>query len=178
MEAVREQFIATQPPEESSTVQRWPPSSGQEASVSQDWVALHVEVPQHVLCGFFVPPQTFAHVGPIHFLVSSALEIGFAWDFGQEVVDSCRPVLSSLLGKDTVATDLCMRKGFRGESGFDPQGKIRNVVEGHSIWRCLELVFYSVRLTLRIFLCRFCGGPDGDGHFVTGLFFSPTCSPS
>ena len=82
---------------------------------------------------FWIMPLGVLLHGPIHLLISSALEICFAWDSEQEgwiraglppVRMMARPVQhfrGAIFSawQDTVAAELCKRNGFRGKFGFE-----------------------------------------------------------
>ena len=136
--------------------------------------------------------------GPLHLLSASAAEIGFFWD--PDILAWVRPglhPLSDLAGpaqhlkaailedwRDKVSIDLCGRKGFRSGPLLDVRGSLqllhssrvrerdkallRSIMVG-GVWNG----FLLGRLRSQAVPCRFCGAPDGDGHFLGECTFPP-----
>ena len=83
--------------------------------------------------------------GAVHLLISSTLEIFFAWDSEQEgwiraglpplrmMAEPVQHFRSAIFSawQDTVATDLCNRKGFREKFGFHMFGSHQLLVCPH-----------------------------------------------
>ena len=84
--------------------------------------------------------------GPVHLLLDSAAEIGFAWDSG--IPGWCRPfgVLSSMLGEIKVS----------GESKIRPLLNLKvslHLLNSTHVWERDDTLLQA--------RFRFCGGPDG-----------------
>ena len=132
--------------------------------------------------------------GPIHLLLASAAEIGFQWDSHSLAwVRPGLPLLGNLAGpvqhfrsaildawRNKVAADLCRRKGFRGGSLLDICGSLQLLDSSHvrerdkALHRAIMVGgvwngFLLGHLRGQPVPCRFCGGPDHDGHlFCSG----------
>ena len=137
--------------------------------------------------------------GPLHLLSSSAAVFGFFWDPGALAwVRPGLPPLSNLAGpvqhfkgaileawRDKVSSNLCCRKGFRGGPLFDVHGSLQLLTSSHvrerdkALLRSIMVVggvwngFLLGRVRCQIVPCRFCGAPDGDGHFLGECTFPP-----
>ena len=83
----------------------------------------------------------------------------------------------SILGawRDLNSADLCRRKGFRGGPLLDFRGTMQLLFSSHVRDRDKALLrgilsggvwngFLLGKVQGENVLCRFCGGPDGDGH--------------
>ena len=140
--------------------------------------------------------------GPIHLLLSSAMSLGFSWDS-----DSCvwlRPGLPALCQvsrlfqffreavwdawRTKVAGDLSS-PGFLGGRYLDFRGSLKLLSSPHlrggdkgllrrilsgGVWNGYLLSFVRGEIVP----CRFCGGPDSDGHLFLGVPSSHFCSYS
>ena len=127
--------------------------------------------------------------GPVHLLLSCSMSLGFSWDS-----DSCLwlwpglPALCQVSGpfqffreavwdawRTKVAGDLSSRAGFRGGRYLDFRGSLKLLSSPHlrggdkgllrkllsgGVWNGFLLSFVRGEIVP----CRFCGGPDGDGH--------------
>ena len=114
--------------------------------------------------------------GPVHLLVESASSVGFQWCLDgfcwnrpglpqlpmvegpyQHFQDS---VLDTL--RDLNAADLCRRQGFRG-------GRTASSDPFWGVWNG----FLLGNMRRDNVPCRFCGGPDGDGHLFWECSYTP-----
>ena len=121
--------------------------------------------------------------GPVHLLVSSALSLGFSWDS-----DRCVWIRPGLPARDAwrtkVAGDLSSRAGFRGGRYLDFRGSLKLLSSPHlrggdkgllrgilsgSVWNGFLLGFVKGEIVP----CRFCGGPDHDGHLFWECPYPP-----
>ena len=127
--------------------------------------------------------------GPVHLLVESASSLGFHWCLDGFCWD--RPGLpqlpmiegpyqhfqDSILNalRDLNAADLCRRQGFRGGPLLDFRGSMQLLDSSHVRDRDKALLrailsggvwngFLLGNMRRENVPCRFCGGPDGDGH--------------
>ena len=86
--------------------------------------------------------------------------------------------------KDSVAADLCSRKGFRGGPFLDFEGSMQLLVSSHVRSRDKALLrgilsggvwngFLLSKVRGENVPCRFCGGVDGDGHLFWDCTFLP-----
>ena len=127
--------------------------------------------------------------GPLHLLVDSAAALGFRWCSGGfcwsrpglprlPMVDGpLQHFKEAILGawRDLNSADLCRRKGFRGGPLLDFRGTMQLLFSSHARDRDKALLrgilsggvwngFLLGKVQGENVLCRFCGGPDGDGH--------------
>ena len=136
--------------------------------------------------------------GPVHLLVESASSLGFQWCLGGFCWD--RPGLpqlpvvevpyqhfhDSILGalRGLNAAGLCKRKGFRGGPLLDFQGSVQLLDSSHVRDRDKALLrgilsggvwngFLLGKVQGDVVPCRFCGGPDGDGHLFWECSYLP-----
>ena len=129
--------------------------------------------------------------GPVHLLADSALEIGLSWDAEQAGwIGPFLPPLRMMAvpfqhfrsavwqaWQDKVATDLCKRKGFRGEFCFDILGSHQQLASSHlrewdkmllrtilsgGVWNG----FLLSKVKKEDIRWRFCNAPENDGHFL------------
>ena len=103
-------------------------------------------------------PYALGH-GPVHLLLISAVEMGFAWDGEQQVWN--RAALSPLRMMTRLLSIF--------KAPLARPGSIKLVLS----WRTVKGVGVPSFWTSRSVQCRFCGGRDGDGHLFLGLHFSP-----
>ena len=136
--------------------------------------------------------------GPVHLLVESASGMGFQWCLGgfcwnrlglpqlPTVEGPYQHFQDSILGalRDLNAADLCKRKGFRGGPLLDFRGPMQLLDSSHvrDRDRALLRAILSGRVWNGFLLgkmrrenvpCRFCGGPDGDGHLFWDCSYTP-----
>ena len=134
--------------------------------------------------------------GPVHLLLISAAEIGFAWDGNEKGwVRVSLPPLRMMAGPIQhfraaileawhfhVFSKLAERKGFRGAEFADFQGSLQLLTSSHLRERDKMLLrailcgsvrngFLLGKAKKEDVPCRFCGKRDGDGH----LFWECTC---
>ena len=135
--------------------------------------------------------------GPVHLLLISAAELGFAWD-GEEkgwVWVSLPPLrmmtgpvqhfYSSILDawRFSVFAKLSERKGFLGGEYSDFQGSLQLLTSSHLRDRDKMLLrailcggvwngFLLGRAKKEDVPCQFCGKKDGVGHLFLGMYFS------
>ena len=136
--------------------------------------------------------------GPLHLLVDSAAGLGFRWcpegycwsrpglprlpmiggpyqHFHTAILDACR---------DQNSACLCRRKGFRGGPLLDFRGSMQLLFSSHVRERDKALLrgilsggvwngFLLGKVQGENVSCRFCGGPDGDGHLFLDCPFPP-----
>ena len=87
--------------------------------------------------------------------------------------------------RDTVSSDLCARKGFRGGPLFDIDGTLQLLNSDHVRERDKALLrsilvggvwngFLLGKIQGQDVPCRFCGGCDPDGHLFWDCF-STSC---
>ena len=138
--------------------------------------------------------------GPIHLLLISAAEIGFAWDGDEKGwVRVSLPPLRMMAGpiqhfrtaildawRFHVFSKLSERKGFGSVEFADFTGSLqllnsthlrdrdKNVVKSHSLWGEYGNGFLLGKARKEDVPCRFCGKKDGDGHW----FWECSCPPS
>ena len=136
--------------------------------------------------------------GPLHLLVDSAARLGFRWcpegfcwsrpglprlpmmsgpyqHVQAAILDACRDLNSACL---------CRRKGFRGGPLLDFRGSMQLLFSSHVRDRDKALLrgilsggvwngFLLGKVQGENVSCRFCGGPDGDGHLFWDCPFPP-----
>ena len=135
--------------------------------------------------------------GPFHFLSASAAEIAFRWDplgvstwvaFASQFGWPCSTLKTAILDtwRNKVAADVCSREGFRGGPLLDVHGSLQLRNSTHVRERdkallrsvmvgCVWDGFLLGRVRGQPVPCRFCGAPDGDGHFFWGMYLSSSC---
>ena len=136
--------------------------------------------------------------GPVHLLLTSAAELGFAWD-GEEKgwVRVSLPPLRMMTGpvqhfrsaildawRFSIFAKLAERKGFLGAEFSDFQGSLQLLNSSHLRDKMLLRAILCGRVWNGFLLgkakkedvpCRFCGKRDGDGHlFWECTFPSPS----
>ena len=136
--------------------------------------------------------------GPLHLLVDSAAGLGIRWcpegfcwfrpglprlpmvdgpyqHFQAAILDACR---------DLNSVNLCRRKGFRGGPLLDFRGSTQLLFSSHLRDRDKALLrgilsggvwngFLLGKVQGENVPCRFCGGPDGDGHLFWDCPYPP-----
>ena len=136
--------------------------------------------------------------GPVHLLVSSALSVGFSWDPDRCVwIRPDLPILCQISSpfqffrdaiwgawRTKVSGDLSSRAGFRGGRYLDFRGSLKLLSSPHlrggdkgllrgilsgGVWNGFLLGFVKGEIVP----CRFCGGPDGDGHLFWDCPYPP-----
>ena len=132
--------------------------------------------------------------GPVHLLIQSASQLGFAWDSGEEGwLRPGLPPLRMLAGpyqhfknailsawRGRAAVILTSRKGFRGGPFLDCEGTRQLLFSDHLRERDKMLLrsilcggvwngFLLGKTKEEDVPCRFCGGVDGDGHLFLGM---------
>ena len=136
--------------------------------------------------------------GLVHLLIESASSLGFQWCLGgfcwnrpglpqlPMVQGPYQHFQDSILGalRDLNAADLCKRKGFRGGPLLDFRGSMQLLDSSH-VWdrdKALLRAILSGGVWNGFLLgnmrrenvpCRFCGGPDGDGHLFWECSYPP-----
>ena len=136
--------------------------------------------------------------GPIHLLVDSAATLGFRWcpeGFCWSRLGLPRlPMIDGPLQhfkdavlnawRDLTSADLCRRKGFRGGPLLDFRGTMQLLFSSHVRDRDKALLrgilsggvwngFLLGKVQGENVPCRFCGGPDGDGHLFWECSYPP-----
>ena len=135
--------------------------------------------------------------GAVHFLSASAAEIGFRDPLALAWSRPGLPLPSNLAGpvqhfqaaildawRNKVAAGLCGREGFREEPLLDIHGSLQLLNSSHVRERDKALLrsvmvggvwngFLLGRVRSQPVPCRFCGGPDGDGHLFWECTFPP-----
>ena len=136
--------------------------------------------------------------GPVHLLLISAAEIGFAWDGGEKGwVRVSLPPLRMMAGPIQhfrtaildawhfhVFSKLSERKGFRGVEFADIKGSLQLLNSTHLRDRDKMLLrailcggvwngFLLGKARKEDVPCRFCGKRDGDGHLFWECSFAP-----
>ena len=126
--------------------------------------------------------------GPVHLLLISAAEIGFAWDSCEQGwIRVSLPPLRMMTGpiqhfrnaildawRFHVFSKLSERKGFWGVEFADLKGSLQLLNGG--VWNG----FLLGKAKKEDVPCRFCGKRDGDGHLLLEMFLlpSPACARS
>ena len=138
--------------------------------------------------------------GPLHLLLQSANDLGFAWDSGVEGwIRPGLPPLRMLAGpyqhfksaiieawRNKVSRLLALRKGFQGGNLLDFSRSMQLLFSSHLRERDKMLLrsIFSGRVWNGFLLgkskkedvpCQFCGGADGDGHLFWECSFPPFC---
>ena len=144
--------------------------------------------------------------GPVHLLLISAAELGFAWDGAEKGwVRVSLPLLRMMTGpvqhfrssildawRFSVFTKLSERKGFLGGEYADFQGSSQLLTSSHlrerdkmllrailcgSVWNGF-LLGKAKKAKKEDVPCRFCGKRDGDCHLFLECTFPPPFSMS